>query len=274
MCDIWKATGRSQLSPEEIRSWSAEWRRLGVRRVVLSGGEPLMHPRFAALCEALREAGIGITLLSTGLLLAPRAADVAGLARRRHRQPRRPERRPRRDPPRATRLRPPRRRGEGAEGRRSFASGLRALHRAAGERAPPSRDGRGGAGDRAGRHQLPRRRRRAGRVRPGRFVGRRRRLVRGGRARGPPLPRRGARRPRARLRRGARERLHRRVGRAAAGPHPRALRGARRPGRLRAPHLQRPLGLRRHRSRRDRAALLLPPTRSGTSGRTGASRPS
>ncbi len=38
-----------------------------------------MHPRFAALCEALREAGIGITLLSTGLLLAPRAADVAGL---------------------------------------------------------------------------------------------------------------------------------------------------------------------------------------------------
>ncbi len=79
MCDIWKATGRNQLSPEEIRAWSAQWRRLGTRRVVLSGGEPLMHPRFAALCEALREAGIEITLLSTGLLLAPRAADVAGL---------------------------------------------------------------------------------------------------------------------------------------------------------------------------------------------------
>ena len=79
MCDIWKTTGRNQLSPEEVRSWSAEWRRLGVRRVVLSGGEPLMHPRFVALCETLREAGIEITLLSTGLLLAPRAVDVAGL---------------------------------------------------------------------------------------------------------------------------------------------------------------------------------------------------
>ena len=57
MCDIWKATGRNQLSPEEVRSWSAEWRRLGVRRVVLSGGEPLMHPGFVALCEALRRGG-------------------------------------------------------------------------------------------------------------------------------------------------------------------------------------------------------------------------
>jgi MoaA/NifB/PqqE/SkfB family radical SAM enzyme len=79
MCDIWKATGRNQLSPEEILAWSAEWLRLGVRRVVLSGGEALMHPRFAALCETLREAGIETTLLSTGLLLAPRAADVARL---------------------------------------------------------------------------------------------------------------------------------------------------------------------------------------------------
>ena len=79
MCDIWKATGRNQLSPEEIRTWSAEWRRLGTRRVVLSGGEPLMHPRLGALCETLREAGIEITLLSTGVLLAPRAAEVARL---------------------------------------------------------------------------------------------------------------------------------------------------------------------------------------------------
>ena len=79
MCDIWKTTGRNQLSPEEVRSWSTQWRRLGVRRVVLSGGEPLLHPGFAALCEALRDAGLRTTLLSTGLLLEPKAADVARL---------------------------------------------------------------------------------------------------------------------------------------------------------------------------------------------------
>ena len=32
MCDIWKSKGRNQLLPEEVRSWSAEWRRLGTRR--------------------------------------------------------------------------------------------------------------------------------------------------------------------------------------------------------------------------------------------------
>lgn len=80
MCDIWKSTGKNRLTPGEIRAWSAEWRRLGVRRVVLSGGEPLMHPDFAALGEALGEAGVKTTLLSTGLLLERRAADVARLA--------------------------------------------------------------------------------------------------------------------------------------------------------------------------------------------------
>lgn len=79
MCDIWKTTGRNQLSPEEVRSWSAQWRRLGVRRVVLSGGEPLLHPGFAPFCEALKDAGVRTTLLSTGLLLEPKAADVARL---------------------------------------------------------------------------------------------------------------------------------------------------------------------------------------------------
>lgn len=79
MCDIWKTTGRNQLSPDEVRSWSAEWRRFGVRRVVLSGGEPLLHPGFVPVCEALRDAGVRTTLLSTGLLLERNASDVARL---------------------------------------------------------------------------------------------------------------------------------------------------------------------------------------------------
>jgi len=38
MCDIWRATTRAELAAAEVAGWLGEWRRLGVRRVVLSGG--------------------------------------------------------------------------------------------------------------------------------------------------------------------------------------------------------------------------------------------
>ncbi|HEY7928772.1 MAG TPA: radical SAM protein [Steroidobacteraceae bacterium] len=77
MCDIWQGSGRELIGPESVRAWLPQWQRLGVRRVVLSGGEALMHPRLWELCAALRDAGIDLTLLSSGLLLARHAADIA-----------------------------------------------------------------------------------------------------------------------------------------------------------------------------------------------------
>lgn len=76
MCDIWKARGKGEITPEEVARWLPEWRDLGIRRVVLSGGEALLHSDLDALCEPLREAGIGITLLSTGLLLRRDASKL------------------------------------------------------------------------------------------------------------------------------------------------------------------------------------------------------
>jgi MoaA/NifB/PqqE/SkfB family radical SAM enzyme len=79
MCDIWRSDAQDQLSPELVVEQLAGWRALGVRRVLLSGGEPLMHPRWWELCAHLQDAGIGITILSTGLLLrkyAERIVDV------------------------------------------------------------------------------------------------------------------------------------------------------------------------------------------------------
>ena len=70
MCDIWRARDRQEITAAEVERWLPEWRALGVERVVLSGGEPLLHSHLWDLCALLREAGIGITLLSTGLLLA------------------------------------------------------------------------------------------------------------------------------------------------------------------------------------------------------------
>jgi Fe-coproporphyrin III synthase len=77
MCDIWKRESGAELGIEELARHRESILRLGVRQVVLTGGEPLMHQNLAALCLFLKECGVKITLLSTGLLLKKRAEMVA-----------------------------------------------------------------------------------------------------------------------------------------------------------------------------------------------------
>ena len=77
MCDIWKANGdRRQLSREDLAVHLETFRSFRVKRVVLSGGEALMHPNLWTLCELLREIPLSISLLSTGILLKRHAAGV------------------------------------------------------------------------------------------------------------------------------------------------------------------------------------------------------
>jgi len=77
MCDIWKREGRSELRAVDLQRHRESLRRLAVRWVVLSGGEPLLHSDLGALCAFLRDLNIRLTLLTTGLLLTKRAAEVA-----------------------------------------------------------------------------------------------------------------------------------------------------------------------------------------------------
>ena len=65
MCDIWRNTTRDEISVDVLATHVAEWRSMGVRRVVLTGGEALMHSRIWELCDVLRAADIGITILTT-----------------------------------------------------------------------------------------------------------------------------------------------------------------------------------------------------------------
>lgn len=76
MCDIWKGTTKAELGVDDVAKWVDGWRALGVQRVVLSGGEALMHSNLWQLCDVLREAGISISLLSTGLLLSRDALEL------------------------------------------------------------------------------------------------------------------------------------------------------------------------------------------------------
>jgi Fe-coproporphyrin III synthase len=77
MCDIWKDTTRAEMSVTELQRHLDDFAALGVKWVVLSGGEPLMHSDLFRFCALLRERGIRTTLLSTGLLFERHAARIA-----------------------------------------------------------------------------------------------------------------------------------------------------------------------------------------------------
>jgi MoaA/NifB/PqqE/SkfB family radical SAM enzyme len=77
MCDIWKRDTAQEIRPEDLERQLPAIKRLGVEWVVFTGGEPLMHSQLFALCGPLKELGIRITLLTTGLLLSRFADEVA-----------------------------------------------------------------------------------------------------------------------------------------------------------------------------------------------------
>jgi Fe-coproporphyrin III synthase len=77
MCDIWKTRDTQRFGVRDLELQLDSIRRLGVRWVVFSGGEPLMNPELPELCAILQEQGIRLTLLSTGLLLKNYAPSVA-----------------------------------------------------------------------------------------------------------------------------------------------------------------------------------------------------
>jgi Fe-coproporphyrin III synthase len=77
MCDIWKTKENRAFKPSDLQPHLASIRRLGVRWIVFSGGEPLLNPELATLCSILKAEEIHLTLLTTGLLLTKCAAQVA-----------------------------------------------------------------------------------------------------------------------------------------------------------------------------------------------------
>jgi MoaA/NifB/PqqE/SkfB family radical SAM enzyme len=81
MCDIWKANGaKREISANDLERHVDAIRALHVQRVMLTGGEPLLHRNLWALCTKLQALGIRITLVTTGLLIDRHAADIAASA--------------------------------------------------------------------------------------------------------------------------------------------------------------------------------------------------
>jgi MoaA/NifB/PqqE/SkfB family radical SAM enzyme len=79
MCDIWKRKDGRELPAAELERHRESIRRLGVKHIVLTGGEPLLNRELPAICKFFRDLDLRITLLTTGLLLQKKA-DIVALA--------------------------------------------------------------------------------------------------------------------------------------------------------------------------------------------------
>jgi Fe-coproporphyrin III synthase len=77
MCDIWKDNKNlKQLTEQDISGLLASLKELGTKQVVMSGGEALLNPNFFSLCEILKNAGIKVSLLTTGLSIKSHAEQI------------------------------------------------------------------------------------------------------------------------------------------------------------------------------------------------------
>ena len=77
-CDYWRH-GRDDMDLAAVTRLLPSFEQLGTQVVLLSGGEPLLNPDWAAIAQLLRANGRKVWLLTAGLALAKHAARVAEL---------------------------------------------------------------------------------------------------------------------------------------------------------------------------------------------------
>jgi MoaA/NifB/PqqE/SkfB family radical SAM enzyme len=77
-CDYWRH-GRVDMNLDTVMHLVPSLQRLGTQVVLLSGGEPLLNPEWSAIAELLRDAGLKLWLLTSGLSLAKHARRATEL---------------------------------------------------------------------------------------------------------------------------------------------------------------------------------------------------
>lgn len=77
-CDIWEQPS-PMVDLEEVRSNLIDLKKLGVRIVDFTGGEPLLHTRLHEMLSIAKELGFKTSVTTNGLLYPKRAKDLAGL---------------------------------------------------------------------------------------------------------------------------------------------------------------------------------------------------
>lgn len=77
-CDYWRH-GRVDMSLDSVTQLLPSLRRLDTQWVLISGGEPLLNPQWREIAELLRQSGLSLWLLTSGLSLAKHARAAADL---------------------------------------------------------------------------------------------------------------------------------------------------------------------------------------------------
>ncbi len=77
-CDYWRH-GRVDMSFESVGRWLPGLEALGTQVVLISGGEPLLHPQWKQIAGLLRSRGLKLWLLTSGLSLAKHARSTGEL---------------------------------------------------------------------------------------------------------------------------------------------------------------------------------------------------
>jgi Fe-coproporphyrin III synthase len=77
-CDYWRH-GRVDMNLDRVAHLLPSLERLGTQVVLLSGGEPLLNPEWSAIAGLLRDAGLKLWLLTSGLSLAKHARRATEL---------------------------------------------------------------------------------------------------------------------------------------------------------------------------------------------------
>jgi radical SAM protein with 4Fe4S-binding SPASM domain len=77
-CDYWRH-GRADMNLAAVKRLAPSLARLGTQVALLSGGEPLLNPDWAPIAELLREQGLKVWLLTSGLSLAKHARRATAL---------------------------------------------------------------------------------------------------------------------------------------------------------------------------------------------------
>jgi MoaA/NifB/PqqE/SkfB family radical SAM enzyme len=72
-CDYWRH-GRDDMSLAAVSRLLPGFAQLDARMVLISGGEPLLNPEWGAIAQLLRDNGLKVWLLTSGLALAKHAA--------------------------------------------------------------------------------------------------------------------------------------------------------------------------------------------------------
>ncbi len=69
MCDCWKTKRNTFHSIEMLKPFFKEIKNHGAEQIMVSGGEPLLHPELPQILECLQELGLSVSLNTNGILL-------------------------------------------------------------------------------------------------------------------------------------------------------------------------------------------------------------